>query len=865
MKSNTRPTKRSRTAELVTEASQAPPKRSSSYSHSSQSDSQQLPLLAALAGEKLSKSSPSPRDRRTPPLSSPSDSDHGSESSSSSGSSDDSLPSTAEPPLGLLLRSLAASFDQPPQSAAAWQQRLQEQSLLSPHAVAALRKEQLQAMGIPHEVATALRAECKRLASAGPPVPHLLDFWGGHSQGFFGAQGLPLGDDGRPFPMPLPPNPSCCLVDLAPAPEKHQDLVPAVTPEAMRPGRFLRHDLAVPFISVMGDCAEGKSFIVNHLGLLYAQNSPHYAPEHNPFSVSDLFQPVTAGINVYYSSNFSGLPAELPVVGLLDYEASNNSLLPCSISHNFNGREVPSPVARRKAVARYFPQLASLISDAIVVVTSGKYGWFLQHFQSIFFFIAFIYSHTNFLFSSTLFLFSSLQSDSTFAKLCDIAAANAFDIEDGLRPALVLIQNRVVCSYGPVWDIDNITSEFLEVHDPAGQLRNMFSDVMVLRLPDLSDRYQKVFHMVLTELRQRLVKSFLERKASLSRYFRTITHPMWHNLLNASAAAISKRKRPGQYGGQPPHLPNSFRILDCFSQTEDSIANHVILYWNALLLPPHSYSLAHFIACRRFAFLTMARIYSTAITEGRMLDLEDSDKIRAHLERTVHRLWNLIDSRAPCQARPSTSMRLNPTHPEAHYCGRSRFSHFQSGHRTRGRVHMSESELQSPGVFSHFSKHRFLNDGIYFEWSGPFVSGISDKTKHSSSSSSSSSSSLSSSSKLSESETNDRTSSVRSTLEYVQQQLYTLAMNSSARPEPAEELIMSLETQGVTFFNINPNEFPADVACLACFRTPSSQPAWTIPAPPPVQLDYLPLCDKCLTQFRLVLATARKSSLGKAV
>lgn len=205
--------------------------------------------------------------------------------------------------------------------------------------------------------------------------------------------------------MPLPPNPSCCLVDLAPAPEKHQDLVPAVTPGAMRPGCFLRHDLAVPFISVMGDCAEGKSFIVNHLGLLYAQNSPHYAPEHKPFSVSDLFQPVTAGINVYYSSNFSGLPAELPVVGLLDYEASNNSLLPCSISHNFNGREIPSPVARRKAVARYFPQLASLISDAIVVVTSGKYGWFLQHFQFIFFSLP-LFIHTSiffFLFPFSLF------------------------------------------------------------------------------------------------------------------------------------------------------------------------------------------------------------------------------------------------------------------------------------------------------------------------------------------------------------------------------------------------------------------------------------------------------------------------------
>ena len=107
---------------------------------------------------------------------------------------------------------------------------------------------------------------------------------------------------------------------------------------------------------------------------------------------------MTSGINVYYSGHFSGVPT-FPLIGLLDYEAPNNTTLPSQAVRFAQGKpiqELPSCSARSKAVSRYFPQLACLLSDAIIVVSSGQYvvvvffNYYYSYFNNFYFYFYFL-------------------------------------------------------------------------------------------------------------------------------------------------------------------------------------------------------------------------------------------------------------------------------------------------------------------------------------------------------------------------------------------------------------------------------------------------------------------------------------------
>ena len=395
---------------------------------------------------------------------------------------------------------------------------------------------------------------------------------------------------------------------------------------------------------------------------------------------------------------------------------------------------------------------------------------------------------------------------------------------------LVLVQNRAVCTYGSVWDIDLITTEFLQRHDPHHQLRSMFHEVWVVRLPEMIEPFVNVFQSVIRELRARLVKSFLEKKSFLTRYNRTITNKIWHHLLHGCIHSLIKRRRSSH------SRLNTHRLIDPFYQSDDAITDHLICYWNALVHPPHCFSLPHFVACRRFLFLTLARLLATYLTSKGNFDIQDIStfsRFRPILSLPVFRLWHFIDARAPCQARPSGWQRLASSSPEGYFCCRLRVSHLSS-HRTRSKVLISESDQLHRGLYPHLSKHRFTQDGVFYEWSGAFVSGFPEKPK--------------SSSKAAESDTADPFTTSRSAHEYIEHQVLILAENGPSRPLPSTELRWALETQGITHLNISTDPCADDVTCIACFTTPTGIPAWTIPATP-VQLDYLPLCPTCLPAF----------------
>ena len=97
---------------------------------------------------------------------------------------------------------------------------------------------------------------------------------------------------------------------------------------------------------------------------------------------------------------------------------------------------------RRQAVQEYFPKLAYLCSDVVVMLTT-----------------------------------ESFVCSACYDQVMEMVVAANQNVSDIVRPALIIIHNQ--CKLTDNFDVDTTTERFLESHDADGELSKYFSTIRV--------------------------------------------------------------------------------------------------------------------------------------------------------------------------------------------------------------------------------------------------------------------------------------------------------------------------------------------------------------------------------------------------
>lgn len=344
-------------------------------------------------------------------------------------------------------------------------------------------------------------------------------------------------------------------------------------------------------ISFLGDTASGKSFLANHLlgvqSFVFGENAHHGS--------------TTANVTCFESASI--LSAEKNNCLVLDFEGENGSWFPRFmkriVGHVFSPERAKQ---RRQAVGRYFPTLAYLVSNVIILLSQDD------------------------LFANSRYIDRAM----TFA------AQAVGDVQQNMhKPVLILVQNKNAGNH--VLSPAQATSEFKQTHPHVKELEMFFSHVLCVIIPykhtETTSNINTNFDTQVDALRQLLIAINHTHQARL------LPHLPWL-LLNQH---VMRKVSAGET------INVQIALKDAFMRKHDKKEDDIILDLFHKLYQRKSVCSTHwFHYCRRFAIDVLARY--TALRSPKFEGETFETMIHEECQKRLKDLWTMLEEYRPCEA-----------------------------------------------------------------------------------------------------------------------------------------------------------------------------------------------------------------------
>lgn len=355
-------------------------------------------------------------------------------------------------------------------------------------------------------------------------------------------------------------------------------------------------------VSLLGNTTAGKSFVTKHL-LTNAENSPQIVEE------NEIESSTTGNINCYQSKLTNDLVEKMLV---LDYEGEKGSSFPLMLhARRFFAEHIGLTTEygkeRRKAVTQYFPKLAYVLSNIVILI--GK---------------------------EELISADYLNRCYEFTR-----SANTNITNIPYLPVLIIIENK--CSLAKKFGIDEVTDEFFRIHrHEADDLKKYFSKIYCVRLPH-TQQLQKVNKVVVDgeaifEQQLSTLKKIIEEIILQDRK-RLITYAQWLFLLRLVLDNVSNGK--------------AVSIHTLLSQITSSTDNHedqsaTRKFFERIYQTEDIHTPKFYRDCRGLAMQMFSR--SVAIKLLQQEKILSDRFIRDTCKTQMQMMWEMLDDYKPCEA-----------------------------------------------------------------------------------------------------------------------------------------------------------------------------------------------------------------------
>ncbi|CAF2568521.1 unnamed protein product [Rotaria sp. Silwood2] len=417
-------------------------------------------------------------------------------------------------------------------------------------------------------------------------------------------------------------------------------------------------------VSLLGNTSSGKSFVARHL----LNDSQDCNTINGPVCIDEPEKKgaTTVNINCYVSESKTNQKTLV-----LDYEGEKGSAFPLlhyarqSLRHL--SRTADQAHHRRQAVADYFPKLAYILSDVVILLGNDDLAC------------------TDYLTRCREFV---LKANDGVSQMVD-------------RPLLIIVQNKASIAQSLSYDV--VTRKFFEIHgQEAADLRIYFSGIKCFCLPhkeqlqrtktgildgkEIFDRHMADLKGIFSALHNHKTKQLL-------------THAQWLYLLHSVLPIVQSGKSVSLHT-----LLNEIVAHDDNQMIE--ISRRCFLYFYNLR-PIHTP--AWFDNCCRFAIRVLAHLLAVKAYDQR--ELMSERIIHEQCEKAVEQLSNKLDEFQPCEALYNGKGRSsrNQDNESPIFCYQHKGAH-EGGHRT----------CQS--VYGLTQWKKFWNWSSTDVWPGEFVS-----------------------------------------------------------------------------------------------------------------------------------------------
>lgn len=422
-------------------------------------------------------------------------------------------------------------------------------------------------------------------------------------------------------------------------------------------------------ISLLGDTGDGKSFLADHLLPSIEKNRPIVIDE------TERDGSTTANITCFESASF--LP-ELSQTNflLLDYEGEKGSYLPHLLKHMNDQWTHERADRRRKAVSEYFPKLAYIISNVIILLSRDDFSKYEY-----------------------------------ISRCYDFAERATKKLQHNpYKPVIIMVHNY--CSHSILQPIKEVTQQFFKMHhrDETEALRKFFEAVYCMRLPSKMNETSNIiqttdtnqmFSNQIVDLKKLLVYIHEKHKKN-----RTLPHISWLEMTRLVVDILSKDRT----------IMMHMLLRQVLVKDPGDIEQYSVIFLFTILYNKRDiHSIRWFHFCLNFAMSVLAR--AIAIRFHRNMNyIPDSNLknmvIREEARVCLEKFWTRLDKFRPC-----TALYMGRGHPKEKdhpvFCFQHKGTHHE--HRT------SEEVYGVPLLDTYFLEVSRLWS-IHDVWSGEFES-----------------------------------------------------------------------------------------------------------------------------------------------
>lgn len=389
-------------------------------------------------------------------------------------------------------------------------------------------------------------------------------------------------------------------------------------------------------VSLLGNTSCGKSFIARYL----LADSGNFDDNEGPVIIDEIEKKgaTTANVNCYVSSSNTNSKTLV-----LDYEGEKGAGFPLLLyarrGLGYLKRSVEKVQHRRQAVTDYFPKLAYILSDVVILLGTEDLA------------------STDYLTRCHEF---SLKANDGVSQMVH-------------RPLLIIIQNKApsIQSVGS----GAVTQKFFEIHgQEADALRPFFSNVVCFCLPHTDQLHRtktglldgrEIFNQQMADLKRKFATVRRENSD------RSLTHAQWLYLLQSVLGIVQNGKSVSLHT-----LLSEIVAHDGNTTVEIAISCFLVLYNEISIHSP-----IWFADCSRFATRVLA--HSLAVKAFRQRELMSERIIHEWCENALQQVSVKLNQFRPCEALYTGKGRSSKTKGKGHavYCYQHQGAH-EGGHRT---------------------------------------------------------------------------------------------------------------------------------------------------------------------------------------
>jgi hypothetical protein len=410
-------------------------------------------------------------------------------------------------------------------------------------------------------------------------------------------------------------------------------------------------------ISFLGDTASGKSFLANHLLGVQSFVFDKNKNEHDG--------PTTANVTCFeFEPNNIQNGKENNNCLVLDFEGENGTWFPSIMRRLVDFIYSPEGAKKRRdAVEKYFPTLAYLLSNVIILMSQDD------------------------LFANSRYIDRAKK----------FAAQAVGTVQQNMyKPVLILVQNNYADKN--VLSPEDATKKFYKTHRDVKDLESFFSLIRCIIIPhkhaETSINSNQIFDTQVTALRKLLISINTEHQSRLLPYYPwlLLTQNIIKKLSNDEIVNVQISLKDALM--KKKHEKEDDIILDLFHRLYGS-KNICSTRW--------------FLHCRRFAMDVLARF--TALRFPYYEHVRFHEMIENECKTRLKDLWKTLDEYRPCEALYMGEGHVKEKNRPV-FCYQSKGSHKRMNQHQTSEVVYGASWWQA--LFE-----RFLRPTID-KWNGPF-------------------------------------------------------------------------------------------------------------------------------------------------